>query len=55
LFLTSVIAAAAITFTLLGKKTVDSIDISHTWYVDYNEKSDDIFIVLKKADKYKAM
>jgi len=27
----------------LRKKTVDYIDRSYTWHVDYNEKSDDVF------------
>jgi len=48
LFLISAIAAATITFILLGKKTVDYSDRSYTWHVDYNETSDDVFIVCGK-------
>ena len=48
LFLISTITAVAITFGLLGKKIVEYTDRSYTWYVDYNEKSDDIFIVCGK-------
>jgi hypothetical protein len=52
LFLISTIAAVAITFSLLGKRTVEYTDRNYTWYVDYNEKSDDIFI--KTARKPRA-
>lgn len=48
LFLISTIAAVAITFSLLGKRTVEYTDRNYTWYVDYNEKSDDIFIICGK-------
>jgi spore germination protein GerM len=48
LFFISAIAAVAITFILLGKKAVDFTDRSYIWYVDYNEKSDNIFIVRGK-------
>ena len=48
LFLISAIAAIAPIFILPGKKTVDFTDRSYSWYVDYKEKSDDIFIVRGK-------
>lgn len=48
LFLISAIAAIAPTFILPGKNTVDLTDRSYTWYVDYKEKSDDIFMVRGK-------
>lgn len=48
LFLISSLHAIAIILILLGKKTADFIDRNYTWYVDYKEKSDDIFIVRGK-------
>jgi spore germination protein GerM len=45
LLLVSIIAGVAAAFILLGKKKVDYTDRSYTWYVDYNEKSDDVFMV----------
>jgi hypothetical protein len=47
-FLISAIASIATILILLGKKTIDFTDRSCTWYVDYNEKSNDIFIVRGK-------